>query len=140
MPAGEHHRGRPRADAADQKIGDQVRARRLLIGMTQERLGDALGVSFQQVQKYEKGANRISASRLRQIAAALEVPVTHFYDAAEDGFADGRGEGGLNGADGAADPARAGQSLRLVRAFTRIEDAVVRQRLVDLVEGLAASR
>ena len=125
--------GRPRADAADQKIGDEVRTRRLVVGMTQEKLGDALGVSFQQVQKYEKGANRISASRLRQIASALDVPVTHFYEAANDQGADG--------ADGAAvDPARKNQGLRLVHAFTQIEDPLVRQRIIDLVESFAASR
>jgi transcriptional regulator with XRE-family HTH domain len=129
--------GRPKASEADQRIGDQVRTRRLLFGMTQEKLGDALGVSFQQVQKYEKGANRISASRLRQIASALDVPVTHFYDAAEG--ADGAQV--LDGADGhAADPARGAQGLRLMRAFGRIEDALVRQRILDLVESFAASR
>ena len=118
---------------SDQKIGDEVRTRRLLVGMTQEKLGVALGVSFQQVQKYEKGANRISASRLRQIASALDVPVTHFYDAA--------GDEGAEGADGAAiDPARTSQGLRLVRAFTQIEDALVRQRIIDLVESFAASQ
>ena len=123
----------------DQQIGDQVRTRRLLAGLTQEKLGDALGVSFQQVQKYEKGANRISASRLRQIATALDVPVTHFYDAA-DGAMDGGAGGHPDGVDGAApDPARASQGLRLVRAFTRIEDSLVRQRIVALVESLAAS-
>lgn len=126
-------RGRPKADALDQKIGDQVRTRRLLVGMTQEKLGDALGVSFQQVQKYEKGANRISASRLRQIAGALGVPVTHFYDAA------GAGDGVVNGGAPDADPSRAAQGLRLTRAFTRIEDPMVRQRLIDLVESFAAS-
>jgi transcriptional regulator with XRE-family HTH domain len=131
-------RGRPRADALDQRIGDQVRTRRLLVGMTQEKLGDALGVSFQQVQKYEKGANRISASRLRQIASALDVPVTHFYDAVDG--ADGAQvlDGGADGH--AADPARGAQGLRLMRAFGRVEDALVRQRILDLVESVAASR
>ena len=127
-------RGRPKADALDQKIGDQVRARRLLVGLTQEKLGDALGVSFQQVQKYEKGANRISASRLRQIAGALGVSVTHFYDAA------GAGDGAADGhADGLVDPGRAAQGLRLGRAFMRVEDPLVRQRIIDLVESFAAS-
>ena len=124
--------GRPKADVADQKIGDEVRTRRLLVGMTQEKLGVALGVSFQQVQKYEKGANRISASRLRQIASALDVPVTHFYDAAGDE---------ADGADGVTiDPARTSQGLRLVRAFTQIKDSLVRQRIIDLVESMAAGR
>jgi transcriptional regulator with XRE-family HTH domain len=124
-------RGRPRADALDQKIGDEVRTRRLLIGMTQEQLGSALGVSFQQIQKYEKGANRISANRLRQIASALGVPVVHFYEV--------DGEAQVDGArDGAPiDMARNGQGLRLMRAFSQIENATVRQRVLDLVESLA---
>ena len=128
---------RPKATDADQRIGDEVRARRRAVGITQEKLGDALGVSFQQVQKYEKGANRISASRLRQIAAALDVPVTHFYEAAE----------GVDGAqipdasDGRATvQAHCAETQRLMRAFVRIEDALVRQRILDLVESAASDR
>ena len=137
MPSRQSMPGRPRADALDQRLGDQVRTRRLLVGMTQEKLADGLGVSYQQLQKYEKGANRISASRLRQIATALDVPVTHFYDAA-DGAG---GAQGLHGADGqASDPAHGPQAMRLMRAFGRIEDALVRQRILDLVESFAGSR
>lgn len=124
MP-GSDDRGPNAAGAFDAEIGDEVRARRLLIGMTQEKLGVALGVSFQQVQKYEKGVNRISASRLRQIASALDVPVTHFYGADENGVA--------------INPGETTEGSRLLRAFTQIEDSLVRQRIIDLVEGFAAS-
>ena len=122
-------RSRPRAGAEDHAIGEQVRARRLVVGLTQEKLGDALGVTFQQVQKYEKGANRISASRLRQIATALDVPITRFYD----------GGGVVDGVDGAvSDPAHVREDAQLLRAFGRIGDPLVRQRLIALVESLAS--
>ena len=121
----------------DSAVGARLRAARVESQMSQAVLGEALGVSFQQIQKYEKGTNRISASRLRQIAAALDVPVTHFYDAAEGGFADGGAAVTPIGLDGTAHSAAAKEGMRLVRAFGRIEDPVVRQRLVDLVEGLA---
>ena len=126
--------GRPKADASDHQIGDRVRARRLLLGLTQEKLGDALGVSFQQVQKYEKGANRISASRLSQIATALDVPIMHFYEAA-GGVIDSACADGV-----AVDPARASENAELLSAFARVKDPLVRQRIVELVEIFAASR
>jgi transcriptional regulator with XRE-family HTH domain len=76
-------RGGP--DEIDRRVGRRVMEMRKSLAMSQERLGDALGVSFQQVQKYEKGTNRVSASRLRQIAGALGVPVTYFYEGIDDG-------------------------------------------------------
>jgi transcriptional regulator with XRE-family HTH domain len=135
-------RGGP--DEIDRRVGRRVMEMRKSLAMSQERLGDALGVSFQQVQKYEKGTNRVSASRLRQIAGALGVPVTAFYDVA------GPGEGGLLGAGVSApdilpgrggaggDPGPAAQGLRLARAFARIADPLVRQRLVELAESVAS--
>ncbi|AWN46831.1 transcriptional regulator [Methylobacterium terrae] len=113
-----------------------MRVRRLLVGVSQEKLGDALGVTFQQIQKYEKGTNRISASRLRQIADMLNVPVSFFYEGAprQDG---GRDE------DPAAEPTSdahdvfwTSQDLQLVRAFQRIGDGQVRRRIVSLVEAI----
>lgn len=134
MMRSQRPQGQPRADASDQKIGDHVRTRRLRVGLTQEKLGDALGVSFQQIQKYEKGANRISASRLRQIATALDVPVTHFYDAV-DGHPD---DGGPNGAE--ADRMTTRHGLRLAQAVAKIDDPLVRERIIALVESVSTGR
>ncbi|BAQ48750.1 MULTISPECIES: helix-turn-helix transcriptional regulator [Methylobacterium] len=127
-------------DPVDRHVGHRVRVRRLLIGVSQERLGDALGVTFQQIQKYEKGANRISASRLNQISEMLGVPVSFFYEGAprQDGM---RSEEG--GAEAAADPVAhdvlwTSQDLQLVRAFQRIGDNQVRRRIISLVEAIGA--
>ncbi|MGE7416106.1 helix-turn-helix domain-containing protein [Methylobacterium tarhaniae] len=127
-------------DPVDRHVGHRVRVRRLLIGVSQEKLGDALGVTFQQIQKYEKGTNRISASRLRQIADMLNVPVSFFYEGAprQDGA---RGEEG--GAEPALDHAAndvfwTSQDLQLVRAFQRITDHQVRRRIISLVEAIGA--
>ncbi len=123
----------------DHHVGARVRMRRILLGMSQEKLGDALGVSFQQVQKYEKGANRIGASRLENISRVLEVPPAFFFD----GMA---GSGGAANPPGfAEDPAAAPVSqflsttegLHLNKAFARITDAKVRRRIIDLVVALA---
>lgn len=120
----------------DCHVGNRVRIQRMLAGISQERLGTALGVTFQQVQKYEKGTNRISASRLQQIATLLKVDVASFFQ-------------------GVAQPARAlekaentptkevieftmtSQGVQLNRAFVRIKDSNVRRRFVDLAEALA---
>ena len=117
----------------DRKVGGQVRTRRLMIGMSQEKLGEALGLTFQQVQKYEKGTNRISASRLHEIARVLDVTVDYLYggSAAPSGFADGEGapyEVDLISADG----------LKLLKAFNAISDAKVRRRLLDLAQALSS--
>lgn len=129
--------GRPKADTLDQRIGEHVRERRLLVGMTQEQLGSTIGVSFQQVQKYEKGTNRVSASRLRQIAAALDMPVSQFFGAAEGAPPGNDLDGRVVDQGLPADPARAAQGTRLMLAFERIQDRLVRQRIVDLVQTLA---
>lgn len=126
-------------DPVDRHVGHRVRVRRLLVGVSQEKLGDALGVTFQQIQKYEKGTNRISASRLRQIADMLGVPVSFFYEGAP------RADGGRE--EGAAEPASdmaahdvfwTSQDLQLVRAFQRITDHQVRRRIISLVEAIGA--
>lgn len=124
----------------DRHVGSQVRLRRMLLGISQEKLGEALGITFQQVQKYEKGVNRISASRLNQLSQVLGVPIDYFYEgarepqAAPSGFAE----------DGAApylpDLLSTPDSLQLIRAFTKIESQKVRRRVIDLVEALAAER
>ena len=121
----------------DKHVGARVRMRRMMLGMSQEKLGDALGLTFQQVQKYEKGANRIGASRLQQIAQILQVPVSFFFEGAPGSeFAvDGLGE--------APSPAyvsdflATSEGLALVKAFIHIKDAKLRRRVVDLVEQMA---
>lgn len=123
----------------DKHVGNQVRLRRMFLGISQEKLGEALGVTFQQVQKYEKGVNRISASRLNQLAQVLAVPIDYFYEGAReaDGGAPGFAEQGA--APYLPDTYSSADSLQLVKAFNRITDAKVRRRIVDLVEAVAAT-
>jgi transcriptional regulator with XRE-family HTH domain len=122
----------------DRHVGSRVRMRRMMLGMSQEKLGDALALTFQQVQKYEKGANRIGASRLQQIAHILQVPVAFFFEGAPSGSADGAT--GLSEAPSPAyvsDFLATSDGLALTKAFVRIKDAKLRRRIVDLVEQIA---
>jgi transcriptional regulator with XRE-family HTH domain len=124
------------SNVVDAYVGARLRMRRVMLGMSQGKLGQLLGVTFQQVQKYEKGSNRISASRLRQASHVLDVPVEFFYE----------------GAPTPADGAEASEStmqpfdvaflattegFQLNRAFLRIRDPKVRRRIVELVVSLA---
>jgi len=124
----------------DKHVGSRVRMRRMMLGMSQEKLGDALGLTFQQVQKYEKGTNRIGASRLQQISLILQVPVAFFFEGAPPP------PGGLPGMGEAPSPAyvtdflATPDGLALVRAFIRIGNANLRRRLVDLVEEMGEER
>ncbi|MBL8542256.1 MAG: helix-turn-helix transcriptional regulator [Hyphomonadaceae bacterium] len=116
------------AGAVDREIGARVRARRLEIGMSQERLAELLGVTFQQVQKYEKGINRIAASRLYDIAGALEVPVVHFYE----------GLGGSKKRDGGNAVGKAlgeAGAIELLMLYASIKSAKVRRRLIEVVRA-----
>jgi transcriptional regulator with XRE-family HTH domain len=117
----------------DIQVGNRVRIRRMLIGMSQERLGGLLGLTFQQVQKYEKGVNRIGAGRLFEVARILNVPVDFFYEGVNDGAP------GANEVDGAPvmDFVSSGEGLQLSLAFMKIKDAKVRKRVLDLVKSLA---
>lgn len=124
----------------DKYVGSRVRMRRIMLGMSQERLGEALGLTFQQVQKYEKGTNRVGASRIQQIAEILDVPVSFLFDG-------GPGANGVNGAAGfseGASPAyvsdflATSEGLALIRAFTRISSPKLRRSIVDMVEQIAA--
>ena len=123
----------------DKHVGARVRLRRLMVGMSQGRLGEALDVTFQQVQKYEKGANRIGASRLQQLARVLEVPPSYFFDGAPsgDGSAVGFAESGGN--SNTVDFVLTSEGLQLNRAFAAIKDHKVRKRILDLVESLSAA-
>lgn len=124
----------------DRHVGGRVRMRRILVGMSQEKLGEALGLTFQQVQKYEKGSNRISASRLSHIAQVLGVPVTFFFEGApverpdlESGFAE------QPQADFSFDLLSTPDGVQLAKAFMSIDDPKLRRRVVDLVATLVES-
>ena len=127
------------ATAVDRQIGARVRLRRMLVGMSQTQLGDhAGGITFQQIQKYENGTNRIGAGRLHQIAEALGVPVEFFYE--REGRPDpAEGSALARGAPELTNLLNSADTLRLVRAFTQIEDGLVRQRIVTLAETVAAA-
>jgi transcriptional regulator with XRE-family HTH domain len=122
----------------DKHVGSRVRMRRVLIGMSQERLGDALGLTFQQVQKYEKGINRIGASRLQQISNILGMPVEFFFEGAPSG--ETRSVEGFNEVSDTpyvADFLASNEGVQLNRAFLRIRDPKLRRRVVDLVTAIA---
>ena len=124
----------------DKHVGARVRMRRMMLGMSQEKLGDALGLTFQQVQKYEKGANRIGASRLQQISQILQVTVSFFFEGAPN--APGYQPDGQTEAPSpayVADFLATSDGLSLTRAFMGIKDAKLRRRIVELVEQIAVS-
>jgi transcriptional regulator with XRE-family HTH domain len=133
-----------RPSPIDAHVGSRVRLRRTLLGMSQEKLGEALGLTFQQVQKYERGVNRIGASRLFDLARVLDVPISFFFDDMPDalGNAGGarRGFGFAETQDGIEDDMlHRRETLELVRAYYRITDASVRKRVFDLIKSLAPS-
>ena len=122
----------------DKHVGARVRMRRMMLAMSQEKLGDALDLTFQQVQKYEKGANRIGASRLQQIASILQVPVSFFFEGAPS--VPGHHGGGAEAPSPAyvSDFLATSDGLALTKAFMRIKDTKLRRRIVDLVEQMVA--
>ena len=120
----------------DQHVGSRVRMRRLMLAMSQEKLGDALGLTFQQVQKYEKGTNRIGASRLEQISHILQVPVAFFFEGAPNALAP-QGSGSALSMAEIDDFISDSEGLRLIRAFMRVDNAAVRRRIVKLVAEIA---
>jgi transcriptional regulator with XRE-family HTH domain len=123
----------------DKHVGSRVRMRRMMLGMSQEKLGDALGLTFQQVQKYEKGTNRIGASRLQQISQILQVPVSFFFEGAPVAVTAIRSEGMGEAPSPAyvSDFLATSDGLALTKAFMRIEDSKLRRRIVELVEQIA---
>jgi transcriptional regulator with XRE-family HTH domain len=123
----------------DKHVGARVRMRRMMLSMSQEKLGDALDLTFQQVQKYEKGTNRIGASRLQQISQILQVPVAFFFEGAPNAQVGGRGEGMSEAPSPAyvSDFLATSDGLALTKAFMRIDDSKLRRRIVDLVEQIA---
>jgi transcriptional regulator with XRE-family HTH domain len=118
----------------DRHVGTRIRHKRMMLGISQEALGDALGVTFQQVQKYEKGMNRVGASRLQAIANFLEVPVSYFFDGAG-----GQSQRATAGKDQVLDLIATREGIRLNRAFAAIKDARVRAKIVSMIEALAGT-
>jgi len=140
-PASESTENRP--SPIDVHVGSRIRLRRTLMGMSQERLGEALGLTFQQVQKYERGVNRVGASRLYDLSRVLDVPISFFFD----DMPDPRAGGVIAGVAGFAekpdgygapsdDPLTKRETLELVRAYYRITDPAVRKRVFDLIKSM----
>ncbi|MFP5077681.1 helix-turn-helix domain-containing protein [Rhizobium sp. YIM 134829] len=124
----------------DIHVGSRIRLRRTMLGMSQEKLGESLGITFQQIQKYEKGTNRVGASRLQNISAILNVPVSFFFEDAP-GDAAGGAPAGLSEASSSnyvVDFLSSSEGLQLNRSFVKITDPKVRRKIVDLVKALAA--
>jgi transcriptional regulator with XRE-family HTH domain len=128
-----------RVNPIDKHVGNRVRMRRLILNMSQTEIGDALGLTFQQVQKYEKGTNRISASRLQQLCRILQVPVAFFFEGAPRAL--GLPEPTEADAESPAyvsDFLATSDGVALVKAFTRIRDAKVRRAIVALVQQVVS--
>ena len=120
----------------DVHVGGRIRLRRNMLGMSQEKLGEHLGITFQQIQKYEKGTNRVGASRLQAIASILEVPVSFFFEdapgsSAQEGLAE------ASQTTYVVDFLSSTEGLQLNRSFVRIGDPKVRRKIIDLVKALA---
>lgn len=123
----------------DIHVGSRIRLRRTMLGMSQEKLGEALGITFQQIQKYEKGTNRVGASRLQNISTILNVPVSFFFEDAPGDPSTGQpGMAEANSSNYVVDFLSSSEGLQLNRAFIKIPDPKVRRKLVDLVKSLAS--
>lgn len=130
----------------DTHVGSRIRLRRTLLGMSQERLGEALGLTFQQVQKYERGVNRVGASRLFDLSRVLDVSISFFFDDLPDDVAEMHGSGHYTRAAGGFAEPQPGfgmddtlnrrETLELVRAYYRITDPAVRKRVFDLIKSM----
>lgn len=139
---GTEREGRP--SPIDVHVGTRIRLRRTLMGMSQERLGEALGLTFQQVQKYERGVNRVGASRLFDLSRVLDVPISFFFDDMPDnltstmGGSAGRRGGGMSEPTDpfGDDTLNRRETLELVRAYYRITDPSVRKRVFDLIKSM----
>jgi len=121
----------------DKHVGSRVRMRRMMVGMSQEKLGENLGITFQQIQKYEKGTNRIGASRLQHISSVLGVPVAFFFEGIPSIAPDAAGFAEEASPAYVSDFLATSEGIALTRAFLKIPDSKVRRRIVDLVEALA---
>ena len=127
-------------DPIDIHVGSRVRMRRTLLGMSQEKLGNALGLTFQQIQKYERGANRIGSSRLYKLSHILDVPVGYFFeDMQEETVRRARGLSDTGPEAFEQDKLAKRETLELVRAYYKITDSKVRKRTFELVKAVAQS-
>jgi transcriptional regulator with XRE-family HTH domain len=122
----------------DKYVGSRVRMRRRMLAMSQGKLGDALGITFQRVQKYEKGTNRIGAGRLQEISHILQAPIAFFYEEARDGSAPAESEASTRSMALVDDFVSSPEGLKLVQSFMRIESAELRRRIVALVREVAS--
>jgi transcriptional regulator with XRE-family HTH domain len=122
----------------DVHVGSRIRLRRNMLGMSQEKLGESLGITFQQIQKYEKGTNRVGASRLQAISSILGVAVSFFFEDAPGGESvETRGLAEDGSASFVVDFLNSAEGLQLNRAFVQIADAKVRRKVLELVKALA---
>jgi len=127
-----------RPNPIDVHVGSRIRLRRNMLGFSQERLGESLGITFQQIQKYEKGTNRVGASRLQAIASILNTPVSFFFEGAPDEDGTNAGKLAEEGSPYVADFLSSSEGIQLNRAFVKIADPKVRRKILDLVKALAA--
>ena len=123
----------------DKHVGSRVRMRRMMLSMSQEKLGDALGLTFQQVQKYEKGRNRVGASRLQHISELLQVPVAFFFEGAPNVPGEERAQADAPFPKFVSDYLATSDGLNLTKAFMQIPDTKLRRSIVNLVEQIAGS-
>ena len=130
-------------DPVDMHVGRRVRLRRTFLGLSQEKLGEAVGLTFQQIQKYERGANRIGASRMYDLSQVLDVPVSFFYDDMPEEVKDRNAvvetEASGKGA-GDKDPLTRRETLELVRAYYKVSSSPVRKRVFELLKSLAKAQ
>lgn len=135
-----HQRGTGKPNPVDVHVGARVRLRRTLLGLSQEKLGEAIGLTFQQVQKYERGANRIGSSRLYDLSRVLDVPVSFFFEDMPAAVAAGTPAQRRGMAEEKTayepDPMAKRETLELVRAYYRIKDPRVRKRLFEMTKAL----
>ena len=128
----------------DVHVGSRIRLRRTLLGLSQEKLGEMIGLTFQQVQKYERGSNRVGASRLFDLSRVLDVPMAFFFEEMDDskpsrpGRRRGAGEE-RSGYTASGTPITKRETLELVRAYYHIDDGDVRKRVFDLVKAMGAA-
>lgn len=128
----------------DVHVGQRIRQRRTLLGMSQEKLAEAIGLTFQQVQKYERGSNRVGSSRIFDLSRVLDVPITYFFEEMEAGVADkspsrlmGVPASKMQKATAEADPLAKRETLELVRAYYKIGEPRVRKRVFELTKAIA---
>ncbi|MCR4268736.1 helix-turn-helix domain-containing protein [Nitratireductor sp. ZSWI3] len=132
------NKNKKKPNPIDIHVGGRIRLRRNMLGMSQEKLGESLGITFQQIQKYEKGTNRVGASRLQAIASVLSAPVSFFFEGAPGEDTESAPGMAEEGAAYVVDFLNSSEGIQLNRAFVKVGDPKVRRRIIDLVKALAA--